>query len=118
VPSILVGAALRGLQGIHLFAFRPCSSLNVRGHVAGPETPFSTGFRKAYAVSTGRKFLDFLAAFTLIIDLVTITSVKLTSVRVHKETLYTFLYACTNHGYHILSALFGIKIIHTHRVWI
>jgi hypothetical protein len=75
----------------------------MRGHVAVPTSPFYGGFRKAYAVFTGRKLLNLLATFAIANYLMTGAPVKLTPIPVHKETFNTSLYACTNHGYHTLS---------------
>ena len=73
------------------------------GHVAISESPFDGGVRKNHAVLAGGSFNDFLAAFTLLNNLVTAASIKLTSIFLHEGTFNPFLYRYTNHGYHILS---------------
>jgi hypothetical protein len=72
-------------------------------HIADPVTPFHSGFRETNAVFSGGKFLNFLTTFTILNNLMTGASIKLTPILVHKKTLNTFLNACTNHGYHALS---------------
>jgi hypothetical protein len=78
-------------------------------HIAGPDSPSYTRVRKTQAVFTGGKFLDFQTAFTLLYDLVAVSSIKLTSVFFHKKAIRTLFHRCTNHGYHILSMSFYIK---------
>jgi hypothetical protein len=75
----------------------------VGGHAAVPDSPFGDGVRKAQAVYAGREFLDFLAAFTLLYNGMTVTSIELTPLFTHKQAFGPFFYCCTNHGYHILS---------------
>jgi hypothetical protein len=73
------------------------------GHAADPTSPFNGWVREAYAEFTGGEFLDFLATVTLLNNLVTATSVKLTPGFAHKKAIRTFLNRLTNHGYHDLS---------------
>jgi hypothetical protein len=75
----------------------------MRGHIAVPTSPFHGWIWKAYAIFAGGKLHNLLASFALLCNLVTGAPVELTPVLIHEETLNTFLYACTNHGYHALS---------------
>ena len=79
------------------------------GHAAVSDSPFDGRVREALAVFAGGEFLRFLAAFTLLDNGVAGPSIKLTPVVVHKEAVKSFLYSCTNHGYHILSIKFHIN---------
>jgi hypothetical protein len=74
-------------------------------HVADTGPPFNSWLRKTRTVFSGGKLLDSLATFAFLNNLVAGAAVKLTPVLVHKKTLNTFFYACTNHGYHVLSIL-------------
>ena len=98
-----MGTTLRGLKGIQSTVPLTISGLHVGSHVAVSITPFNGWLRETYAVFAGGEFLDFLAAFALLNDGMAVASIKLTPIFGHKKTIYTFFYACTNHGYHILS---------------
>jgi hypothetical protein len=104
VPAKLAGCAFGGLQGIDFLRLlsRP-GFCHVGGHGAFSASPFNDGFREDKAVFAGRKFFGFLASAALFNDLMAGASVELASVLAHEETLHTLLYACANHGYHILS---------------
>ena len=86
-----MGSTLGGLQGVQFSVFFPLNDLYMAGHVAVSDTPFDGGVRETDAIFTGGKFLDFLAAFTLLTNLVAVTSVKLATCFVHKETIHPFL---------------------------
>ena len=98
-----MGSALGGLQGIQFSICFPLSDLYMAGHVAVPDAPSDGWIRETDTIFSGGKFLDFLAAFTLLFNLVAVTSVKLATCFVHKETIHPFFQSLTNHGYHILS---------------
>jgi hypothetical protein len=76
----------------------------VGGHGTLPGSPFDDRLGEDKAIISGRKFFGFLASDALFNDLMAGATVELASVLAHEETLYTLLYACTNHGNHILSA--------------
>jgi hypothetical protein len=99
----LVHFSLGRLQGVDLCAFFLGGLFQVRGHIAFSETPLGGGIREGEAKATGRKNLGFLTSFALLNDFVTGASIKLASLIAHKIAVQSFFYACTNHGYHILS---------------
>lgn len=80
----------------------------MRGHAAGPEPPFDGGVRKAQAIFSGGKLLDLLTISALLHDRMAATSIKLAPILVHKKTFKPYLYAFTNHGYHVLSVKFSL----------
>jgi hypothetical protein len=59
-------ASLGGFQGVDLPGFFFDGSLEVGSHIAVPSTPFGFWVGKDGAILTGGKFLDFLAASTLL----------------------------------------------------
>jgi len=73
------------------------------GHVAVSDSPLYGRIREVQAKIAGREFLNFIATITLFYNGIAVTPIKLTSIFVHKKTIRTFFYRCTNHGYHILS---------------
>jgi hypothetical protein len=91
------------LQGIQLSVSLFAAFLNVRCHAAFADAPFSGGVRKDKAIFAGGKFLGFLAAFTLLDDMVAGASVELAPLLAHEKAIQSFFHACTNPGYHILS---------------
>jgi hypothetical protein len=105
--EVLMTATFRSFQGINLHSpiGFPIGSFHMRGHIADPDSPFGSRIREIQAKFTGWNFHDFLAAFTLLNNLVTAPSIKLTPAFFHKKALHTLFYRCTNHGYHILSCL-------------
>jgi hypothetical protein len=102
-----VGAPLRSLEGIYFPVFLLARDLKVRGHAAASESPFDGRIRKNQAIIAGGSFHYLLAAFTFFDNGVAVAPVELTTFVAHEGTLYPFLDACTNHGYHILS--FGVE---------
>jgi hypothetical protein len=75
----------------------------VGSHAAVSESPFDGWVRKNQAKIAGGSFHNLLAAFTFLSYGVTVAPIELTSIAAHEGTFRPFLYACTNHGYHILS---------------
>ena len=73
------------------------------GHAAAPESPFDGRIRKNQAIIAGGPFHHLLTAFTFLDNGVAVTPIELTTFVAHEGTFDPFLYACTNHGYHILS---------------
>ena len=100
-----MGSPFRGLKGIDLPIFLPVGGLHVGSHAAFSESPFDGRVRKSQAIIAGGSFSNLLAAFTLLYNRVAVTPIELTSFFTHEGTFHSFLYACTNHGYHILSLL-------------
>lgn len=80
-----------GLEGIQFAIPLTVRGLYMGGHAAGPDSPFDGWIGEAEAEFAGWKFLDFLATFALLYNLVTVTSVKLTPSLVHEKALHTFL---------------------------
>jgi hypothetical protein len=110
--EVLMSRTLGSFQGIDLsrsIGF-PIRSLHMCGHIADPDSPFRSRIREIQAVLTGWNVYNLLAAITLLNNLVTAPSIKLTPAFFHEKALHTLFYRCTNHGYHILSCLF--KKIH------
>lgn len=81
------------LQGVQLSISFIAGFLQVCCHAAFPEAPFGGRVRKDEAVIAGGKFLNFLAAFTLLNDLVAGASVKLATFLAHEKTIQSFFYA-------------------------
>jgi hypothetical protein len=75
-------------------------------HVAVPDAPFGSRLREHQAVRTGRELLGFLTARAFFSDGMAATAIELAAGLPHEKTIYTFLNACTNHGYHIPSVGF------------
>ncbi len=100
---VLVGSPLRGLDGIDFPVFLLVRGLHVGSHAAVSESPFDGGVRKSQAVIAGGSFNNLLAAFTFLSYGVAVAPIELTAILAHEGTFRPFLYACTNHGYHILS---------------
>jgi hypothetical protein len=98
-----VKLALRCFQGIQLSVPFVGVFLQVGCHAAFSQTPLGGGVRKGQAVIAGGEFFDFLAAFTLLDNEVAGAAVKPAPFFAHEKTLQSFFYACTNHGYHVLS---------------
>jgi hypothetical protein len=101
--NLVAPAALGGFQRVDLPVSLSIGGLYMGGHVTGTETPFDGRIREIDAVCTGGKLLGSLATFTLFNDGVAVAAVELTTCFFHEETVYAFFYACTKHGYHILS---------------
>ncbi len=99
---VLVGP-LRGLEGIDFPVFLLVLGLHMGSHTAVSESPFDGRVRKTQAVIAGGSFNNLLAAFTFLSYGVAVTPIELTAIAAHEGTFRPFLYACTNHGYHILS---------------
>ena len=72
-------------------------------HAAVSESPFDSRVRKSQAVIAGGSFNNLLTAFTFLSYGVAVAPIELTAILAHEGTFRPFLYACTNHGYHILS---------------
>ena len=102
-----MGAPLRSLEGIYFPVFLLARDLKVRGHTAASESPLDGRIRKSQAVIAGGSFHYLLAAFAFFDNGVTVAPIELTAFVAHEGTFHSFLDACTNHGYHILS--FGFK---------
>ena len=102
-----MGAPLRGLKGIYFPVFLLARNLKVRGHTASSESPLDGRIRKNQTVIAGGSFHNLLAAFAFFDNGVTVAPVELTAFVAHEGTFHSFLDACTNHGYHILS--FGVE---------
>ena len=100
---VLVGSPLRSLEGIDFTVFLPVRGLHVGSHAAVSESPFDSRIRKNQAIIAGGSFHNLLAAFTLLSYGVAVAPIELTAFAAHEGTFCPFLYACTNHGYHILS---------------
>lgn len=86
-----MGSTFGGLEGIQFSIPLPVRGRYVRGHAAGPDSPLDGRIGEAEAELAGGKFLNFLATFALLYNLVTVTSIKLTPCLVHKKALHTFL---------------------------
>jgi len=76
--------ALGSLKRVQLPIFFFAACLHVGSHVAGPDTPLGLGVGKDETKFAGRKIQDFLAAFTLLNDGMTITAIKLAAFLAHK----------------------------------
>jgi hypothetical protein len=72
-------------------------------HIAVPDAPFGSRLREHQAVRTSRELLGFLTASAFFSDGMAATAVELAAGLPHEKTINTFLYTCTNHGYHIPS---------------
>jgi hypothetical protein len=79
--------------------------LKVGSHVAVPCPPFGWRIREYGAILSGGKFLDLLAALTLLDNCVAGAAIKPTAFLAHKEAIKPRLYACANHFNHILSVI-------------
>ena len=99
----LVCFSLGCLQRINLCALLLGGLLYMRGHIAFTETPLGGRIRKDEAKTTGRKHIGFLTSFALLNDFMTGASIKLAPLIAHEIAVQSFFYACTNHGYHVLS---------------
>jgi len=100
----VTAGALRGFQRVQLRSLFAARGLDdVGSHIAVPDAPFGSGLREHKTVGTVSELLGFLAAGALFDDRVTAAAVELATGLTHKETINTFLNACTNHGYHIPS---------------
>ena len=100
---VLVGSPLRGLEGIDFPGLLLVLGLQVGSHTAVSKSPFDGGIRKSQAVIAGGSINNLLAAFTFLSYGVAVAPIELTAILAHEGTFRPFLYACTNHGYHILS---------------
>jgi hypothetical protein len=80
------------------------------GHVAFPGSPLCCRLRENEAELAGRKFFCLLASIACINDGVAAAAIELASVLAHEKALDTLLYACTNHGNHILSLWFSRRV--------
>ena len=98
-----MGSPLRGLEVIDFPVFLPVRGLHVGSHAAVSESPLDGWIRKNQAVIAGGSFYNLLAAFTFLSYGVAVAPIELTAFAAHEGTFCPFLYACTNHGYHILS---------------
>jgi len=98
-----VGAPLRGLEGIDFPGLLLVLGLQVGSHTAVSKSPFDGGIRKSQAVIAGGSINNLLAAFTFFSYGVAVAPIELTAILAHEGTFRPFFYACTNHGYHILS---------------
>ncbi len=99
---VLVGP-LRGLEGIDFPVLLLFLGLQVGSHAAVSESPIDGRVRKSQAVIAGGSFNNLLTAFTFLSYGVAVAPIELTAILAHEGTFRPFLYACTNHGYHILS---------------
>jgi hypothetical protein len=106
--------ALGCFQGIQLSVPLIVGFLQMCCHTAFSQTPPGGGIRKDQAVIAGGEFFDFLAAFTLLNGVVTGTAVKPAPFLAHEKAVQSFFYACTNHGYHVLSFQFRNKCMSMH----
>lgn len=98
-----MGSPFRGLEGIDFTVFLLFPDLHVGSHAAVSESPFDGRVRKSQAIIAGGSFDNLLAAFAFLCNGVAVTPIELTAFVAHEGTFHPFLYACTNHGYHILS---------------
>ena len=98
-----MGSPFRGLKRIDFPVFPPVCGLHVGSHAAVSESPFDGRVRKSQAIIAGGSFDNLLTAFAFLGNGVAVTPIELTAFVAHEGTFHPFLYACTNHGYHILS---------------
>jgi len=75
----------------------------VGGHAAEARTPLDRGIGEADAVLAHGKFLDALAALTLLNHCMATTAVESAAALVHEKAVLPLFYGFTKHEYHILS---------------